>query len=262
LKATYIGGCSNRVDRLSDGRGEGSNALMMSLLLIFALAAVAIPGPAHISAYTPTRIEDEGDSHRFERGGHDVFIDAANEVATVLRWPLLSETIPHAEQEIRIWVGFGLTYPMSVIRLQRRGIHWSGQLVRWWPKDLPEPANAEAQSFIKDLERGCAAIRRSSKLTACAVGLPSDLASQSAQRMTDFGLWKLQDPVMPARGAFTLMVDGTSTLIELHEDHRYRALHFSVSSDTAWDYDDAAAKIANMVEEMEQSSRSALDVKW
>lgn len=161
--------------------------------------------------------------------------DRESEVATLLPYTsttseaagigeLRESQLPEGQQEIRIWLGFGLSLVDRMMRLQvSPSGAVRGEVLGHYSSDLSSEETAE---FQQKLLAGCINLREGKDEAVCTATFGQEPDWQAIyQKLLKLGLLDLPDEsALPTR---THVKDGVSMVVELRNGSRYRAYQYS-----------------------------------
>lgn len=153
-------------------------------------------------------------------------IDAVTE--TVGHQPLRREDLPDGQQEVRVWVGFGITGPMEYLRLRATQEQVRGELYLWWSTRYGSgPVDFVREHFAcEPVQQGVAAGACRARYSAAPEW------GQLLDLMEEHQVWSLPDAsTLPGE---VQMLDGTGVLVEVRDGQRYRAYLYSNPSHQPW----------------------------
>ena len=172
------------------------------------------------------------------------FKGATDPVAALVGLPMLrgGGELRRPGREIRIWVGFGLGYPMHMLRVAESLEGVTGQQVLWWPGKEPEGTfvgsaraadrwRREHAAVSRTIERrvaavGCGHVRRSPRQSACEMPAEPEGGWRAVlARIDSLEAWTLPDQSALPGGA-VIGLDGISVVVEARVGDRYRTYSY------------------------------------
>jgi hypothetical protein len=138
-----------------------------------------------------------------------------------------------AEREIRIWVGFGIYAPETVVRVIESRGHVRGTRFLWWTGNTAEEeaeldadsllvSNRELYGHLREYFR-CRERQIHGSYEFCEAGRRTNWERVLA-RMDSVGVMSLPDE--SALNLGRIGFDGTTMLVEVRDKHHYRTYHY------------------------------------
>jgi hypothetical protein len=162
----------------------------------------------------------------------------------------LGETqLPEGQQEIRIWIGFGVLATDRMLRLQvNPSGEVRGEVLVHYENDN-EMSAEELAEFRRDWLAGCSNLREGSEETVCTATFDHEPDWQAIhQDLLKVGLFELPDEsTLPTR---THVKDGVSLVVELRNGSGYRAYQYSNPSLSSEPQAISANKIMKVVNQV------------
>lgn len=183
-----------------------------------------------------------------------IFFESVNAVTEAVgQRSLRSTDLPEGQQELRIWVGFGISAPMEYLRLRATQDKVRGELYLWWSTQYSAGRDFALEEFVTK-RFACQKLQRGRMATACRArfsetpdwGQVLDLLERNR-------VWSLPDP-STLKGEVDMM-DGTGVLVEVRDGPRYRAYLYSNPSRQPWPEAKNAEAILGVVAGLSYLSR-------
>jgi hypothetical protein len=156
---------------------------------------------------------------------------------------------PHVrgEREIRVWIGFGLGWPLTLDRLTERNGKVSGDLILAWNRDDPRdtPDSSDFAALMRYEYRGrCHSFRRTVEAETCIADFLTTPPWAKIWREIDtLGVWVLPDASTLKGGA--LVFDGWGMVVETWDGAHYRIWSYSNPESQPWPEAKSAVRIAD-----------------
>jgi hypothetical protein len=166
------------------------------------------------------------------------FASTIDPVARVAGLPGLRPIPEHWKQrELRLWIGFGHTYPMELVRLTVADGRVNGELWQWVSTGLPDSAlSVETRAWSDSIPIQLRRQFRCESFTADTLHSKNFIAVCRVRfraapdwrvfldRLEALGVWTLPDERHVKRGA--MYFDGVSLVVETWNGERYRTYHY------------------------------------
>jgi hypothetical protein len=131
--------------------------------------------------------------------------------------------------EVRIWVGFGIYVPETLLRMWKSSVGWSGELLLHWRLDT-----LVAPIVRRNLDGACRRLDHRDRMEWCVAKLSPEVDwAGFVADLAALGLYTLPDEsTLPRTGIITF--DGTSMVVETRVGTVYRSYEFSNPQDQPW----------------------------
>jgi hypothetical protein len=155
---------------------------------------------------------------------------------------------PHArgEREIRVWIGFGLVWPLNLYRLVERNGKVTGEYIRAWERGGPRegPDSTDFAALMRYDERGrCSSFRRGPLAESCVANFVSAPPWAKIWREIDtLGVFTLPD-ASTLKGEVGVF-DGWGMVVETWDGAAYRIWSYANPWAQPWPEATRAVKIA------------------
>jgi hypothetical protein len=187
-------------------------------------------------AQAPIEVPYARDKHL---GPAPEFAEHINSVAEAIGLPPLREVeLPKDYRELRLWNGFGIAGPFSLLRIIVRDTSVKGEMFKWGdaPSSEPDAATIRADREIMRRLFRCPASVVKGGVEWCEVQFPPDFNwKRVLERLEVYRVWSLPDQ----RGAGGH--DGFTLVVEARVGAAYRTYDYWITDDENPDEQDAAA---------------------